>query len=79
MLRMHPEVDNEDGSTICLYKSMPYKIEIMVLKTKVILRFQGAFPTKIYFNTGTLIEFTVHTCIIIFIMHTLFQQTRANV
>ena len=26
-LGMHPEVDNEEGSTtICLYKSMPYKI-----------------------------------------------------
>ena len=24
-LRMHAEVDNEEGSTICLYKCMPYK------------------------------------------------------
>ena len=23
---MHPEVDNEEGSTIPLYKSMPYKM-----------------------------------------------------
>ena len=25
-MRMHLEVDNEEGSAICLYKSMPYKI-----------------------------------------------------
>ena len=26
MLRMHVEVDNEEGSTIHLYKSMPYEM-----------------------------------------------------
>ena len=25
-LRMHADVDNEEGSTICRYKSMPYKM-----------------------------------------------------
>ena len=25
-MRMHPEVDNEEGSTIRLYKSIPYKM-----------------------------------------------------
>ena len=24
-LRRHAKVDNEEGSTICLYRSMPYK------------------------------------------------------
>ena len=31
---MHPEVDNEEGSTICLYKSMAYGIMHNLRNTK---------------------------------------------